>query len=111
MQQTVINGKTYIYIRRAPGGDCSGCAAYKDNKHNSELCDELPDCYNSIWAEVPSSAPVMISTSPYETCMKEYNKYSQYDSVEMDEFERGCIMGRKLQSLKLAKVFKNDSQI
>lgn len=103
MQQITINGKTYI--RRAQEGNCYGCAAYKYKKYNDELCYALPDCYRSIWVEVPG--PTTVAPTPYETCMKEYNKYSQYDSVEMDEFERGCIMGRKLQSLKLAKVFEN----
>lgn len=103
-KECVVDGIVYTLVHKPVSAACdiseycNGCAG------EHELCSWLGDCNlrdnkNYIWVEATTVAP-------YETCMKEYNKYSQYDSVEMDEFERGCIMGRKLQSLKLAKMFE-----
>lgn len=102
----VVDGVVYKLVHQNNSDKCVGCIG---DYRITGICRELGDCNigdgkNYIWLEESQPEP---NNKAYDICMAEHYKYMQYDLVKMDDFERGCIVGRKLQSEKLARMIKN----
>lgn len=107
----VVAGKTYFRVlaeNTTTTDCCDGCIA----TIGTTFCKSLGRCVDEygteyVWVSQMYKSNAVLNKSAYDICMAEHYKYLQYDTVEMDDFERGCIGGRKLQSEKLARMIKN----
>ena len=105
MKNTFTVGRDTYKLVEVDDPSCAGCAATQGD----DLCKDLGPCSDirtwpftyCVWERTSTS-----TATPYDICMAEHYKYLQYDAVDMDDFERGCIVGRKLQSEKLARLLK-----
>ena len=103
----VVDGRTYYRVFAEDNNNtCRGCVAH----HGTNFCKSLGKCIEAgidyIWVNRADARSAVTNNKAYDICMAEHYKYLQYDTVEMDDFERGCIVGRKLQSEKLARMIK-----
>jgi len=92
----------YIHDRTIPLDDRWG-AWLEAPDLLKELDPCVVDSIDYVWQPADSA---IAEPTPYGICMAEHYKYLQYDTVDMDDFERGCIVGRRLQSEKLARMLK-----